>query len=72
MGGYALSGKCLAERTGLPDPAPGPYNVGTCLTADATCLTGGRLMAAATLAPRCCHAKPERDAFQRHNERSSP
>jgi hypothetical protein len=71
MEGYALSGKGLAKRTSLPDPAPGPCNVGTCLTAAAACLTGGCLMAAA-LAPRSCHAKPERDAFQRHNERSSP
>jgi hypothetical protein len=72
MEGYALSGKGLAKRTSLSDPVPGPCNVSTCLTAAAARLTGGRLMAAAALAPRSCHAKPERDAFQRHNERSSP
>ena len=72
MKGYALSGKGLAERTDLPDSAPGPCNAGTYPTAAATCLTGRRLMAAATLAPRCCHAKPEWDAFQHPNERNSP
>jgi hypothetical protein len=72
MGGYALSGKGQAGRTGLPDHAPGPYHVGTRLTTAATCITGWHLMAAATRAPSCRHAEPERDAFQPHTERNSP
>ena len=71
MKGYALSGKGLAadRPAGL---CARPCNAGTYPTAAATCLTGGRLMAAATFAPRCCHAKPEWDAFQHPNERNSP
>jgi hypothetical protein len=71
MGGYALSGKGQTERTDLPDHAPGPYHVGTRLHHGRGVHHLRHLMAAATLAPRCRHTEPERDAFQRHNERNS-
>jgi hypothetical protein len=72
MGGYALSGKCLPSGPTCRTLRPAPTTSAPATPTVATCVTGEHLMPAATLAPRCCRAEPERDAFQRHNERDPP